>query len=207
MLQYLKALPVAAVACLLVACAVVPGVPVLPPTVAPDTRIDMRDVSFLPPQERTWYVIVHEPFKVELGTDGMNLDETFAVQASYFEVPAFDNEEDFLTFVDENLSMQDTERFTHLDHETTRRRVAGIACLERYTAVEDRAAKKRTSRTDPMVLYVDSLYCMHPSQPGVALNLAYSVRRYPEDGDPDVRATGRKMFGTLRIEREPAENP
>ncbi|HEX7046072.1 MAG TPA: hypothetical protein VF275_00680 [Gammaproteobacteria bacterium] len=197
MYRYLQQLVLLILTVLSSACAMAPpGMPL----VAPNERIDMRDVSFLPPERHSWYVVTHEPLGIELGAMGEEQDETLAVQASYFEIPVIQNAEDLIAHLRPQVAPEASERFTPLEFTMVPANFHGLACANAFFKIEDRQAQKRTSRADPMHLRIATLYCLHPWEKNVALHLSYSNRHYPDEGDPDFRDDARAMFDTLRAE-------
>lgn len=184
-------------------CAVRPAAPML----APETRIDMRDVSFLPPPGHDWYIVTHEPVTLELGAIGSGEDETYALQAGYFQLPGFDNAEDLVEFLRPQVQLTQSPRFTPIEFRITPRNIKTLSCAEVRYEVEDSQAVKRTERKGPMRLHAITIYCLHPWEENVALHIAYTNRRYKEDGKPELQRGAQVVFESLRIEREHAQEP
>ncbi len=185
-------------AALLSACAIQPPGTMM---LVAGERVDMRDVSFVPPTKHPWYVVNHQAMSIDLAAYGERQDETLAIQASYFEMPAMSTAEELAAYLKPQLVTENGERFTLLEHRFTPRTVNDLMCVDTYLDVEDRQAKKRTSRPDPMRLRIAALYCLHPSEKKVGLHIGYSNRHYAEGGEPDLEAVAQRMFETLRVVR------
>jgi hypothetical protein len=173
------------------------------PVPLPPSRIQQQGYSFVPLDEQGWFVLARTPATIGLVKEGVNADETFVIQAMLFPLPAFGHGEDLLRIVKEGQAKDiDPKRFRVMKHDVQLDPRRQSECTMSQTVAEDNGATKRSGRSDAMVLEMLTLTCAHPRSKGVAVNIAYSHRHYPEDEDSRFTEKANQVFKSVQFTGE-----
>ena len=71
-----------------------------------------------------------------------------------------------------------------MKHEVVTYPNKGTDCTKSHMAAEDLGAAKKVGKTGVMVQEALTLTCAHPKDKDVGINIGYSQRYYPGQGDP-----------------------
>jgi len=151
----------------------------------PPERIKLNGYSLVPLNETGWMVAERNGDQLALARQGGNPDETFAIQAIPFKLPAYKSLDEFVSQIKEGqIKDTDPHRFKIVSHEVSAYPMMGADCAKAHMVADDSAATKRSGKTGDMVLEVTSLNCALPGKKDVGISIAYSQRNYPGQGDP-----------------------
>ena len=197
-MSFLRKLAVISAALIFAACATGPP---LPQVATPPQRMVQQGYSFIPLDEKDWYIIGRNEHQVALAKSGRHAGETFALQALPFDCPPFDTEDEFVRFIQEGLSQNtNPQRFKIVVNDASPYHTGGATCVKSHIVKEDHAAVKGSSRADPMVLDIYSLTCRHPHDASVGVMLTYSQRYYSGQGDPQLGNKATLLFNSIQFE-------
>lgn len=173
----------------------------LPQIATPPQRIVQKGYSFIPLDEKGWYIIGRNEYQVVLGKYGEHPDERFALQAQPVDCPPFDTEEEFVRLIREEQSQNiNSARFKVVSNEATPYPAGGATCVKSHLVTEDHAAVKRSSRSEPMVRDVYSLTCRHPRDASIGILLTLSQRGYRGQGDPQFADKASLLFNSIQFD-------
>jgi len=143
----------------------------------PPQRIFQNAYSFMPPAEFGWKTLVRNPHQLALARAGSTPDETFAIQARMFALPAFSTSEEFVEIIRKGLAEQAADaRYNVLRHDVGADSLVQASCARSHFVAEDHAAVKRTAMPGVLVLEVMTLSCAHPKNRNWGVTLVYSHR-------------------------------
>lgn len=163
-------------------------------------RVAQRGYSFLPPAEAGWVEALRNPQRVLLGKFGAHADENFTIHALTVEARAASRGADLARFVKQDQAKDvNLQRHRVLTHEVEAAAHEGASCATSYLASEDNAARKRSSRQDPMLIEAHSLTCVHPKDGNILVGITYSHRSYADDRDRQLQEKALRVFETLRF--------
>lgn len=152
--------------------------------------------ALVPLDEPGWLIGYEDSEKLVLGRHAANPDETFIVRSFIQVLPPLKSEEEFIGFSKSVLVMEGANRHRILSQVTMPLTIKDQSCVRNDTVLEDKAAVKRTSRNENMVIESYALFCKHPNK-SVGILLEYSHRHYPEGKDPDSANKAKKLFDSI----------
>jgi hypothetical protein len=155
-----------------------------PPNVHPLARISQEGFSFVAPKEDGWVVTERSGHLLVMGRAGRGPDETHAIRAGLSRLPSFETIEELTRIVrDQAAGNTDRQRFKVIKHEVAPHVGKETNCVQSHMAAEDHAVRRRSGKTGPMILEALILTCAHPKDRNVGVNVEYSQRYNPGEGD------------------------
>lgn len=126
-----------------------------------------------------WMIAKSSQAELAFARVGDAANESFIAQVSLFALPDFKGKDEFETLVKQGVQADSpTERFKPVsaDFEYTEQR--GYPCVKYVGVTEDMKARTSTSVTETvkLMLQFNSLYCQHPTVPGVGFMVGMSHR-------------------------------
>jgi hypothetical protein len=174
--------------------------PSLPEIKLPPERISQNGYSLMPLNEPGWVIEGRNAYTFAFGKLGANHDETFAIQALFSRLPAYDTNADFLQLIKDGQSKDSgSPRFEILKHDVTPFPMKGADCAESHMVTIDHAAKRRSGNTGDMILEALTLSCAHPSEKTVAIHVTYSHRHDPGQDDPAFMDKGTTVLSSVEL--------
>lgn len=165
----------------------------------PPQRSVHTGFSLLPLNEKGWLIGMQQPQGLILGKHGSDPDESTVLRAFTVVLPDFNSRDEFVGFAKTAIGEFDPTRFKQATQESKTVTVKGQSCVSVKSMEEDLGAKKRTSRTDPMLIEAYSLVCPHP-QKKIAVVVAYSHRYYSGHFDPESAKKAETIFETVEFQ-------
>ena len=157
----------------------------LPEVQIPPQRISQRGFSLLPLNEKGWLVFRRSVSELGLGKFGETPEENVVIRAIFFKLPPFKTNEEFVRLIKETeVRNINPERLKIITHEVVNYPNKGTDCTKSHMAAEDYGAAKKVGKTGVMVQEALTLMCAHPKDKDVGINIGYSRRHYPGQGDP-----------------------
>jgi len=179
----------------------------------PDTRVQFRGFSVLPPQGPAWSIAWESPDAWLFHRRIESRTHTFMAEAIALlpgeETPG--SPEAFVDSVRRRIPGNwDPDRFEDLEHTVSLDASAGagasdIWCARIYQRAIDRQARQAPGT--PFIFEQYEIVCLHPDDRSTAFLVRYSERRLPaEPPDAAARAEGEGYLASMRIERlDPAD--
>jgi hypothetical protein len=163
----------------------------------PPQRVFQNAYSFMPPAELGWRVLGRKGHLVFVARNGINTNETFAIQGGARRLPAYGSREEFVEIVRKAVAKGAADqRFNVLKHDMIAD-TAKETCVRSHLTAEDRAAVTRTAAPGVMVLETMVRFCVHPKYPELVVSVDYSHRRYPEHADPKFTEKADRLLSSL----------
>lgn len=184
--------------CLISACAPRSARLIEVPT--PPARLEQEGYSFLPLNEKEWFIVGRNEQQIVLAKKGGSPDETSMIQAMLLQLPDFGSDQELTAWVKQGQAKDtDPGRFTVLNHDVSDAAFKGAHCVRSAMTAEDRQAVKRTESTGPMVLEVLAMTCPHPKDKNVGVYAMYSHRHYPGHQDPGLADKADELFQSIEF--------
>jgi hypothetical protein len=168
----------------------------------PPERFSQKGFSFMPFNEKGWFIAARNPQRAVLVKRGDNPDETFAIEANAFsgQSPTLESGEEFARLIKEfELNNTNPGRFKVLRHEVSPYAEKGNNCVRSHMAAEDHGVVSRSGKTGPMILEKLTLVCVHPKDNRAGANVAYSQRYYPDQRDPKFLEKGTSVLSSVEF--------
>jgi hypothetical protein len=182
----------------IILCLLVTSCITVAPIVSPYSRIDIYGVSSLPPQNGQWSVIVASGTQMSLAKSGGIDNESLVVQVSTFQLPEFEKDEDFLTYVQQGRASEpDTGRFRVIENEESLSILDDATCVKYHSVSEDNAAQIKGGNVASMLLENMGYNCQHPLNKLVGVHIEYSLRRYPDTVYSSFESDANGFFGNI----------
>lgn len=126
-----------------------------------------------------WMIVKSSQAELAFARSGAAVNESFVAQVNLFALPDLKGRVEFEALVKQGvLAESPSERYKPVsaDYEYTEQR--GYPCIRYVGVTEDLKAKSSTSATETvqLVLQFNSLYCQHPTVPGVGFMVSMSHR-------------------------------
>jgi len=161
--------------------------PKTPEIQLPPKRIVQKGYSLMPLNEAGWIIAGRDDYQLTIITFGYNTDETYAIQAIPFRLPAFKTSEEFVRLVKEGqLKDTDPARFRIKKHDVALFPGKGTDCVRSHMVTEDLSAIKSSGRSGGMILEALALTCAHPKDKKVGISVIFSQRYFPGERDPAI---------------------
>lgn len=179
------------------ACATGPNLPKLS---ASSGRLGIDGATFASPGEEGWYIGLQTPYHLGLIKRGDNPDETIAIEAQLFKVPAAAPGVDFTQAVRDGEDRDtDPKRFNVTTHDVTPVKLGGATCARSHMVAQDQSAHTPSGKYATMTLETFTLNCVHPQDPRVGVNITYSERYYPGQADPQLAAKAAAVLDSIEL--------
>jgi hypothetical protein len=170
------------------------------PLSLPPSKIEYFEFSFLPPNEPGWYLARRSNNALELAREGKALDESYAIQIWLSELPDFESDQQFMSFIKHAMTGNpDGPRFKIIKTDASFVEREGQKCVKFLYMSEDRAATKRSDSNAPMILEVINRICRHPSNPNIGVYFIYSNRYYTGNSDSNLDDRASELFKNLEF--------
>jgi hypothetical protein len=181
--KYLLGFALLCVALTVASCASTPGLWEVP---IPPEPILQSGYSITPLNEKGWYVRVQNLQHLTIGKYGEYKDQTFAIDGLLVRLPAFETMDELTSFIKERqTTFPGPQRFTMLKYEITAYQKKGPNCVKSHSAMIDHAAANRSGTPGDMELEAFFLVCAHPKDKSAGVQVMYSQRHWPGQGDPN----------------------
>jgi len=156
--------------------------------------------TFTAPQGEGWIVAYRNKYQTALAKEGLNTDETYAINIILFELPNFSSKEEFVNYVRTGRERDtNSNRFKIINNELDSLSGEDKYCVSYHTISEDKEAVKRSSNNDPMLLEMVGNICRLPQNKNMAITNDYSHRYYPNHQDVQLKDKASKAFQSLKF--------
>ena len=152
--------------------------------------------SFLPPKESGWIIQERTYNHLSLRKEGSKEDESFVISIIDGQIPTFKNEKEFIDAAEERSRGALSERYKSIERKIDAGDPADF-CYDIYTLVEDHDPKRKSMRTDLMLVETAYRRCRQQANPNMATEIYFSHRYYPGDKDSDFMAKAQAVFKGL----------
>ena len=199
-MKLLKKLVVLSTVIMIASCAA-PSPRLSPPEVKlPPERIFQKGYSVMSLNETGWLIAGRNQYEFGLAKQGVNPDETYAIQGMTSKLPTYNTNAEFVQLTKEGqIKDTDPQRFKILKHEVTTFPMAGVDCAKSHLIMEDHAAVKRSNDSRTMILEALTLSCAHPSEKSVGIHVVYSHRYFPGQEDGAFVEKGSSVLNSVEL--------
>ena len=147
------------------------------PAISPDQDFSNPILQIHAPASSGWYGAERSPVRIAFKKSGSSAHETFVAAVFLFHLPAFPNSDAFTEFVREGIIKDaPTDRFEILESNVQYSPERAYPCVRYHGISQDRKARVSAFSTEEMRLEIISLYCQHPTRPGLGFSVSYSHR-------------------------------
>lgn len=172
----------------------------MPPAVNPSTAIPLSGLSVFPPVNGKWHKVQHSAYQLVLMSRGKEKDESIGVNISLFQLPQFDSDDEFLSYVKQGRSQEpNTGRFNILKNNESISALKEAKCVKYHSISEDHGAKKVSSNSSLMLLENIGYNCKHPLNQSVGVNIEYSLRHYQKQTYESLGSDSKEFFNKIKF--------
>lgn len=166
----------------------------------PAVRLDFDSYSFLPPQEKEWFVAERGTDFVVLAKVGKYLGETLTIQSARVALPPTPATLLLVNHVRGNeIKSLSPLRFRIRAHEVVPTAINGATCVMSQVEAEDREPASSTGPIVALLMETFTLTCRDNARAGSGVQLSYTHRSYPEDRDPGLRLRAEAVLNSLQL--------
>lgn len=166
----------------------------------PAVRLNFDSYSFLPPQEKEWFVAERGDDHVVLAKVGKYFGETLTIQSTRVPLPPAPATLLLVNHVRGNeVKSLPPPRFRIRAHEVVPATVNGANCVMSQLEAEDREPAATTGPIVALLMETFTLTCRDDARAGSGVQLSYTHRSYPEDRDPGLRPRAEAVLGSLQL--------
>ena len=156
--------------------------------------------TVLPPAEIGWVVANMSKQNLSLAKRGGAQDETYAIQVMLLQIPTFNNDEEFKSYIDKGLRADTNgERFKQLETEVITINSSYGNCIKNTSKTEDTKPRKISNKSGNMILENIHYTCKHPTISNGAANFSYSHRYYSGQEDLDFEKKADILFSNFKF--------
>jgi len=147
------------------------------PAISPNQDFSNSILQVHAPASSGWYGISRSATQIAFGKAGSSADETYIAAVFLFRIPTFPTLDAFTEYVRQGV-IKDTpaDRFEGLESKVEYSPERGYPCVRYHGISNDRKAKTSAFFQKKLRLEDVSLYCEHPSKPGLAFRVSFSHR-------------------------------
>ena len=147
------------------------------PVISPDQDFSNPILQIHAPASSGWYGFERSPARIAFKKAGASAHETFVAAVFLFHLPAFTNSDAFTELVREGIIKDaPTDRFEILESNIQYSPERAYPCVRYHGISQDRKARVSAFSTQEMRLEIISLYCQHPTRPGLGFSVSFSHR-------------------------------
>ncbi len=156
--------------------------------------------KYSPPQNENWIIAYRNNWRIGLAKKGVQIDETYGISITLFELPILESKEAFLEFVKAGRENDtDPERFNIIKDDINYYQEFSDFCVAYHSAAEDKKAKKISKNKDPMILELAGYVCRHPKNKNIGVNFDFSHRYYKGNEDESLVLRVKELFKKLEL--------
>lgn len=172
----------------------------MPPAVSSSTAIPISGLSVFPPENGKWHKVQHSAYQLVLMSRGKEKDESIGVNVSLFQLPKFDSDDQFLSYVKQGRSQEPkTGRFNILNNKEAISALKEAKCVKYHSISEDHGANKVSSNPSSMLLENIAYNCKHPLNESVGVNIEYSLRHYQKSSYESLESDAIAFFNAVNF--------
>ena len=147
------------------------------PAISPGQDFSNPILQIHAPASSGWYGFERTPVRLAFKKEGGSAHETFVAAVFLFHLPAFPDSDAFTELVREGIIKDaPTDRFEILESNVQYTPERAYPCVRYHGISQDRKARISAFSTQEMRLEVISLYCQHPTRPGLGFSVSFSHR-------------------------------
>ena len=176
--------------------------------VSPDQDFSNPILQIHAPASSGWYGSERSPVLIAFKQAGASAHETFVAAVFLFHLPAFPNSDAFTEFVREGIVKDaPTDRFEILESNVQYTPERAYPCVRYHGISQDRKARISAFSTQEMRLEIISLYCQHPTRPGLGFSVSFSHRG--GDAAEKIDAAATAFIDSVQVAQtsKPQPNP
>lgn len=149
--------------------------------------------------KESWTVNEETPYKVVYSKQNTNNSERHLIQALVVKLPSFNNDQEFLEFVEKSIEKnRQKSKLKLLQQQVGFSSTQGEKCV-RYNSMEEPAAKSKVAK--PVVLGMVNYTCRHPDKANTGIYMAYSVKSLADKSDENIIANAENIFSSLSFNK------
>ena len=134
-------------------------------------RMHQAGVSFVPPTNKSWSILVQNTYRTTLATRG-DKNESIITAVSIFNIPVQKSKESFLKFIKSERNKEPkTGRFEIMNKSLVLYKERNEICAKHNSSSKDFGAKRDNKYT---LFETYGMYCIHPSKPNIAVFIELS---------------------------------
>ncbi|MCK4951906.1 MAG: hypothetical protein KAS48_08815 [Gammaproteobacteria bacterium] len=181
-------------------CLAVTSCVTVAPVVNPDSEISIYGVSSLPPQNGSWTLLIAAGYQMSLAKDGSKKNESLVANVAIYQIPEFSDHEQFLSHIAQGRAAEPSiGRFEVQKNEESLSPLNGATCVKYHSISRDKSAQIQGGGTAEMLLENLGYHCIHPKNSTVGVNMAYSLRHYPDTNYPMLNENAREFFNNVKF--------
>jgi len=131
------------------------------------TRMSQHGVSFVPPTNKVWSVLLRYSYQTTLAMYGDDPSESLITQVSVFNIDPQKSKEAFLLYIQKKRAEEpDTGRYELIEQSLKPYSERKEICVWHRTSSKDFGAKREGVYT---IFETLGMYCIHPSKPNIGI--------------------------------------
>ena len=184
----------------LLACVTVP--PETQPFSSKPQHIQLDGFSIVIPTEPGWFTARRNSASIHLVQPGDESGEFHAIQAWQVDLPLFNSDEAFSSYVVQNIEKdRNGKRFTAIETEVSTVRTRHGVCVRVRSIQLDKLAAKQVNNLRPALLEIESLTCRSPEFRFQGAYLALSNRYHEGNRDTSLPGKANSFFSSLAFDK------
>ena len=184
----------------LVGCAAPPMQYRYPEVPAEQKTLALDGVEFAAPGEPGWHMNKQTPYVLSVGKLGSSEDDTLVIDAMLFKAPDPVPGKDWTQQVKEGEDADTSApRFVMTLHDVEAVKVGTATCARSHMIAEDHAPTTHSGKKGVMILEALSLNCRHPDDPKVGVEVGYSERYWPGQGEREFMKRGLNFLSSVHF--------
>lgn len=166
----------------------------------PAQRLNFDSYSFVPPEEKEWFVAERGPDFIVLAKAGKYIGQTLTIQSARVTMPPTPATLLLVNHVrSSELKALPPPRFRIRAHEVVPTTIDGATCVMSQVEAEDREPTATTGPIVALLMESFSLTCRDTARAGSGVQLSYTHRSFPEDRDSGLRPRAEAVLSSLRL--------
>ena len=172
---------------------------------APAKAIALRGFTFVPPADPGWHVNTEaSPDSSLLVARRGDPYENYAIEAYVLPVPVFESDADFLRAAKDGWGVKHDPRYKLKEEHVDDHVLQGERAVLGHALAQDDGEPPRFGfgnprQPGPMMFEEITLWCRHPRNRKLCLNLTFSLRFYPGEADASFRERAMRVVESVRF--------
>ena len=168
------------------------------PLAASGIVYEMDRYSVVPPQGKDWFELKRDKQNVFFGKKIASRTHSFIATAMSTTInEKFSNPEDFRDYVSRIFPFHGDRRHAVIENQVEVDNTLGRFCVKYYTKAADRDAIYARGKTLFSETY--GFNCLHPDNPRLSIDIAYTERGHPSEFNVALRAEGENFMRSLKF--------
>ena len=158
-------------------------------------RMQQHGVSFVPPTNKSWSILVQQSYKTTLAVKGDDDNESIIIAVSMFNIEKQKTKDSFLAFIKNERGKEPaTGRYEVIDKSLSLYNERKETCVKYTSSSKDFGSKRSNKYT---IYETFGMYCIHPNKPKIGVFIELSRKAPIGNKNTSFNSLGEELLKSV----------